>query len=96
MCDSYKKCDDCLFDDMCFNDSISCLPDNADEIVDKWVKEHPIKTYLQDFLEKFPNASRRENGAPKICTRYIYPELANDCCGKCFDCWNQEIKEKKQ
>ena len=30
-------------------------PDNADEIVDKWVEEHPVKTYAMDFFEKFPN-----------------------------------------
>ena len=96
MCDSYKKCDDCPLDYTRCGDSISALYGNADEIVDKWVLEHPVKTYAMDFFEKFPNASRRENGAPKVCTRYIYPELANDCCGKCFDCWNQEIKEKKQ
>ena len=67
MCASYKKCDDCPFGDMCFDDSVSCLPDNTDEIVDEWVKEHPIKTYLQDFFEKFPNAPKEEKG-----TRTIY------------------------
>ena len=32
------------------------LPSNIDEIIDKWVAEHPAKTYAHDFLKKFPNA----------------------------------------
>ena len=96
MCDSYKKCDDCPFDDMCFDDSVSCLPDNTDEIVDEWVKEHPIKTYLQDFLVKFPNAPKGENGTPKICPHQIYPEIDANyrCCENCLKCWSQEMKEE--
>ena len=99
MCESYLDCNSCP---LYIGEVRRCIPcnfplfGNIDEVIDKWVLEHPVKTYAMDFFEKFPNASRRENGAPKICTRYIYPELANDCCGKCFDCWNQEIKEKKQ
>ena len=96
MCDSYKKCDDCPFDDMCFDDSVSCLPDNTDEIVDEWVKEHPIKTYAMDFFEKFPNAPKGEKGTPKICPHQIYPEIDANyrCCENCLKCWSQEMKEK--
>ena len=41
MCDTYKDCSDCPFGDTCYGDSVSSLPYNADEIVDKWVSEHP-------------------------------------------------------
>ena len=96
MCDSYKKCDDCPFDDTCFDDTVSCLPDNADEIVDKWVLEHPVKTYMHDFFEKFPNAPKGEKGTPKICPHQIYPEIDANyrCCENCLKCWGQEMKEK--
>lgn len=96
MCDSYKKCDDCPLGYTRCGDSISALYDNADEIVDEWVKEHPIKTYLQDFLEKFPNAPKGEKGTPKICPHQIYPEIDANyrCCENCLKCWSQEMKEK--
>ena len=93
MCDSYEWCGECPLNDT-WSCSVSGLSDNADEIVDKWVLEHPVKTYMQDFFEKFPNAPRKEKVTPKICPQYIYPELANDCCGKCLECWNREMKEK--
>lgn len=41
MCDTYEDCSDCPFGDTCYGDNISALPDNTDEIVDKWIKEHP-------------------------------------------------------
>lgn len=52
MCEMYTLCDDCPLssDEVCMPDS---LPDNADELVDKWVSEHPVKTYVMDFLENF-------------------------------------------
>ena len=96
MCGSYQDCNGCPLYFGCCGGCIVDFYDNADEIVDKWILENPVKTYAMDFFEKFPNASRRENGVPTVCARFIYPELTNDCYGKCFDCWNQEIKEKKQ
>lgn len=95
MCDTYKDCHECPLNDTCGGDSVSALPDNADEIIDKWVSEHPIKTYLQDFFEKFPNARRNSEGVPEVCPQPIYPELANECLNNCFDCWTQEMKEEK-
>lgn len=78
--------------------NISCLPDslpdNADEIVDKWVQEHPAKTYAMDFFEKFPDAQRRTNGVPIPCIRAIYSKFQDiKCSAKCPECWNQEMKE---
>lgn len=56
MCKFYEDCIECG----CYNECRGCgvysLPDNLDEIVDNWVKEHPVKTYAMDFFEKFPNA----------------------------------------
>ena len=69
------------------------LPDNADELVDKWVTEHPAKTYAMDFFEKFPDAPRNSGGVPKICRSSAYGEM--ECCTprNCTNCWNQEMEE---
>ena len=48
------------------------LPSNIDEIIDKWVAEHPAKTYAHDFLKKFPNAELDSYGAPRACVNAIY------------------------
>ena len=73
------------------------LPSNIDEIIDKWVAEHPAKTYAHDFLKKFPNAELDSYGAPRACVNAIYG--LGDCSKNkisgiiCRDCWNQEMKE---
>ena len=76
--------------------SVSCmpdsLPDNADEIIDKWVQEHPVKTYAMDFFEKFPNAPRRSNGMPHTCWGYVYGDGKYCSSDACTECWNQEMK----
>nr|DAF88625.1 MAG TPA: antirestriction protein [Siphoviridae sp. ctqzz19] len=101
MCDTYKDCHECPLNDTCGGDSVSALPDNADEIVDKWVSEHPVKTYAMDFFEKFPNAKTSEKGIPvtrgfNVCRKELYSDEL-PCiwsCGGCTKCWNREMKEK--
>ena len=96
MCDSYKKCDDCPLGYTRCGDSISALYDNADEIVDKWVKEHPKKTYRDDFLEKFPDAPVDSSGFPNVCLMDIYKGADYKCKDEdygCNECWNQEYKK---
>lgn len=83
--------------------NISCLPDslpdNADEIVDKWVQEHPVKTYAMDFFEKFPNAQRKtDERTPMACVEEVYDVANVNCldgelCETCWNCWNREMKE---
>ena len=95
MCKEYSDCDDCPLSMVMMD--ISCLPmslpDNADEIIDKWVQEHTVKTYTMDFFEKFPNA-RTYKGIPTICLRDIHPELGDNCYGEnCLECWNRKIQE---
>ena len=96
MCKFYKsKCSDCPLQGKC----CACeIPDNADEIVDKWVKEHPIRTYAQDFFKKFPNAPKGRYGTPIPCIEDIYDvdkQLTECSKGNidCLKCWNQEVKE---
>ena len=91
MCEFHSDCSKCNLHDGC---TVCELPDNIDEIVDKWVEEHPAKTYSMDFFEKFPNAPKDKNGTPIFCITNIYKVLKIKCdeCS-CSDCWNQEMKE---
>ena len=68
------------------------LPDNADEIVDKWVQEHPVKTYATDFFEKFPNAPKNSDGVPKTCYRHVYGDGKYCSSYACTECWNREME----
>lgn len=97
MCEMQEHCVDCPLrrrgNAPCLPSS---LPDNADEIVDKWVSEHPTKTYAMDFFSKFPDAQRNATtGIPIPCIRVIYSEFYNKACpaDRCSECWNREMKE---
>ena len=72
----------CAFEYLC--------PEKAVAIVEQWAKEHPLKTYAQDFFEKFPNALKDHNGIPTSCKRNIYGGI---CGGGCLDCWNSQMEE---
>lgn len=99
MCEN-MTCKDCPLSGGDVNDCWVMQPpdsypdEDIDEIVDKWIEEHPVKTYTMDFFEKFPNA-RTYKEIPTICLRDIHPELGDECYGKsCLECWNREMKEK--
>lgn len=73
-----------------------CDAKESVDIVEKWSKEHPKKTYLSVLLETFPNTPM-SNGIPsEVCPSDI--GLAATCISEninCRDCWNQEYKENK-
>lgn len=63
--------------------------------VEKWSKEHPLRTRLQDLLEKFPKAEIDKEGLPFFCCA----RLGYVCtCAKstCKDCWNMPVEEDAQ
>lgn len=64
-------------------------------IIDKWCEEHPQKTYLQDFLEKFPNAQVNFGNASIICASYVYGD-ALTCKGRCAECWNTVMPDEAE
>ena len=76
-------------------------PEEAVEIVEKWSVEHPVETYISDFLKKFPNAILDDKGYPSDCVRYLYgndhaPLGDRGCAGvSCSTCWNRPIKKDK-
>ena len=72
MCKSFEtSCNGCPFqneiDGGCLITMLAydCFPDNADEIIDKWMLEHPIKTYMQDFFEKFSGCTNKRKRSSK-------------------------------
>ena len=94
MCKYYNICQKCQLCSSCTGlpSSFRKDADEIDEIVDNWVKEHPAKTYMQDFFEKFPNAPKNNNGTPKICITTIYGDEFECLEGGCKKCWNQEME----
>ncbi len=95
MCKENNDCDNCPLGAVIK----FCIPeglfDNIDGIVDKWVAEHPVKTYAMDFFEKFPDARKRADGVtPIVYRRFVYD--GNESCefiGSCIECWNREMEE---
>ena len=70
----------------------------AIETTQKWIAEHPEKTYAQDFLEKFPKAKPDANGVPRICRIRCYGGSCRQSAifgagqKSCKDCWNEEME----
>lgn len=85
------SCTTCPFNE---GDKVGCLANDmrAIEIVEKWVKEHPAKTYKQDFLEKYPNARLTEDNFPVACLIDL-GYMNFDCEGiSCKDCWDMYME----
>lgn len=94
-------CSSCPLDKYCSEySSLLCEMDfDWDELNDavaKWNDEHPIKTYKQDFLEKFPNAKQCHPGRPALCRGDIYGNRIQVCDthrANCTACWNEEMPD---
>ena len=58
------------------------------------LEEHPRKTFLQDFLEKYPKAPLDRDGTPRACPEifgYLPLDYVERCGGDCIACWNQPL-----
>lgn len=97
MCNFYK----CCKIKGCPAENLSC--DSLEEIaiqgfklirdVEQWSKEHPQKTMLQDFLEKFPKAKLNDYGVPRVCPSLLgYKDMIPCNRLKCNECWNRPLK----
>lgn len=96
-----EDCGECAFHTQ--NNSLKCHcsdvelidPELAENIVKQWAKEHPTKTYAQDFLELHPNAKKNEyTKSPATCRNHVYG-TPKYCAGKCADCWNEPMEEDR-
>ena len=101
MCDYYVNCGDCPVGDYEGCASLNEIP-NLVPIVEKWAKEHPVKTRQSEFLKQWPDAEISDDGLPAIAPCQLNVELLQcesqkDCehregCGKCrCDFWLKEI-----
>lgn len=78
----------------CSLDSYKC--ENVDKIVtvvEQWSKEHPVKTYKDDFLEKFPNAKTIDGELVIQWCRVYNKGECNYPSQKCVNCWHQALGE---
>lgn len=105
------SCKECGISSINNEENISCTefeykyPERAVAIVQKWSEEHPRKTILQDFLEKYPKAMLTEYGEPiNICPYDLgyegKPEDDNALCNSielddCKKCWDRPLGEEK-
>ena len=109
MCDKQDGCKDCPIknkDDVCKLNGIPILVDTAKainetiETVEKWSQEHPRKTRLQDFLEKYPNAPLGTSEIPALMPWNV-GYCGNTPCSACEKakgksvawCWEQEVQD---
>ena len=82
------------------NDFVKTFPDQANEIILKWCKEHPVKTRQYKFLEMFPNASINGIGALVVCPDNIDKTYKVVCdnidCSRCHkEYWLAEVEENE-
>ena len=102
MCDYYVNCGDCPASQYERCSSLNEIP-NLVPIVEKWAKEHPVKTRQNEFLKQWPDAEIGGDGLPSVApcqldVRLIYGKDQQDCedrgvCDKCRrDFWLKEIK----
>ena len=78
-------------------------PEEAVAIVEKWAKEHPVKTRQSEFLKLFPGAEPTKDGVLAICPNAFSPVYKDErglCKGhyaECDNCcrkfWLAEVEE---
>lgn len=107
MCNYYTLCSDgCSLLEYCTTTGSSCdeyenEPERVVTIVEMWGKEHPLKTIIQDFLEKYPKAILdTSNKTPlNICPTDLGYTDRKLCAGGicdsklCEECWNHPLEE---
>lgn len=80
------------------NELIAEHPEKAVEIVEEWSRENPVKTMMDDFFEKFPNAPKMQYGNPKCCPFSCgygeYDKCRNDP-KICLECWSRPLEVTK-
>ena len=105
LCNNYLCGDNCPLIDICDDVSDDGYVRKV-QVVEKWAKEHPVKTRQSEFLKMFPNARIESDGMPSICPIIVDKRCYNKdddalCCfvrdeEKCRKCrrdfWLKEIE----
>lgn len=70
-------------------------PCDVVKVVEQWSKDHPRKTRLQDFLEKFPKAPISKGVPYRVCQRDVGYMCEQECNRgkKISACWNEPVEE---
>lgn len=100
ICNHYKTCHGCPVRKRMVKDQpcIVWICENFEEftsIVRQWAEEHPEKTIMSDFFEKYPNAPKLSNGVPETCPSKLgYDDRNGNCvCPKdCIECWSRPLE----
>ena len=107
MCDSVRDCAACEFNkhmDVGISNCRRTILENNElvvKIVEKWSRENPIKTLMDDFFEKFPNAPKDERGFPSEACPFMLgydkgcqspTPFADEYCVKC---WSRPLEVTK-
>ena len=102
MCDYYSDCDKCPAKEVIGCANITKISQMV-PIVEKWAKEHSVKTRQSEFLKQWPDAEIGYDGLLTVAPCQLNIELLqcesqDDCenrgvCGKCRrDFWLKEIE----
>ena len=103
MCKTMPDCDiDCPFGGK-FSSRVDCeldiqnKPEKAVEILEHWSKENPMKTIMDDFFEKFPNAPKDDGGEPITCPYDCGYVTTRECPEHyiCVECWSRPLEVSK-
>ena len=92
LCAIYHCDDNCPLIDSCDDESDDGYVRKV-QIVEKWAKEHPVKTRQSEFLKMYPNA-RIEDGVIFLgpCAIDNSHKCTLDCKKCCRDFWLKEIE----
>lgn len=109
MCNKYIYSDACgedcscecgLYGEHC---DLSCNDMDANDVVyrvQQWSQDHPQKTMMQDFFEKFPNAPKSKFNHPTLCPGncgYNNETPSYKICNKfdddCLKCWSRPLED---
>lgn len=106
MCSCYVSCIGCPLDGTkCVIRDLTSDEDCARIVatVEKWSKEHPLRTRQSVFLEQYPDAIISDDELPEVapcqlCAGLIHGESVEDCenRGLCVECrrkfWLQKVE----
>lgn len=107
LCKSQDDCSECQLHENFKEDGyVYCIADvseyaeKAVQIVEKWGKDHPVKTRKSEFLKMFPNAEM-VNIERTFCVAHF--DITKKCKGvnpseeQCIACryrfWNEEVTD---
>ena len=107
LCESQADCPECPLHENCKEDGyVYCVADvseyteKAVQIVERWAKEHPVKTRQSEFFRMFPDAETDESGILIFCPRKFDPVNINSVhCHRhvCLECrkdyWLTEVTD---